>query len=566
MSEARATPSAGLFHLLSPKFFSAMARSKVAGQTHRARIVLLALIGAAFWAIVFGLLFRLLRYFAGIAEIGAFLATKLLGLILLSLFGILILSNIVTALSSFFLAKDLDLLVAAPVDWLRLYMSKLVDTLLHSSWMVVLVGVPILTAYGLSYHGGFLFPLVAAALVIPMLVIPAALGSALTLILVNVFPARRTRDILSIIAVFAAGGVLLALRLIRPERLTRPEGFRSLVEFISLLRTPTSPWIPSEWAAQGIMSWLQHAPDWLSVYMLWSTASAAVVAGAALHRYAYPRGFTKAQESGGRPAGMGASGGILARLLSRLGTVRHQLMSKEIRTFFRDTTQWSQLILLAVLVVVYVFNVKFLPLHGQGMTFFLQNVIPFVNIELAGFVIASIAARFIFPGVSLEGRQLWLLRSSPLDMRILLWAKFWVGTLPLLILAILLVFITDVLMEVDAFMMTVSLMTITFLTFGIAGLALGFGALFPRFETENAAQIPTSFGGLLLMMAAIVLIGGVVLLEARPVYRALGARMYGYTVSPYEIWIGFGLAAALCLAATFVPIRIATKEMRRLEG
>ena len=98
------------------------------------------------------------------------------------------------------------------------------------------------------------------------------------------------------------------------------------------------------------------------------------------------------------------------------------------RLFFRDTTQWSQLILLTVLVVVYVFNIKFLPLSGEGVTFFLVNVVPFVNLILAGFVLASIAARFIFPGVSLEGRTLWLLRSSPLSMEQLLWSKFWVGT------------------------------------------------------------------------------------------------------------------------------------------
>jgi len=193
-------------------------------------------------------------------------------------------------------------------------------------------------------------------------------------------------------------------------------------------------------------------------------------------------------------------------------------------------------------------------------------VIPFINIILAGFVIASIAARFIFPSVSLEGRTLWLLRSSPLDMKMLLWSKFWVGTLPLLILAIALVFITDVLMEVDAFLMAVSVMSITLLTFGIAGLALGFGALFPRFETENAAQIPTSFGGLLLMMAAVALVGSVVLLEARPIYRALAARTFGFEVGRYEVWLGFALATALCLLATFIPIRIATREMRRLES
>ena len=563
MSEARVT--AGVMHLLSPKLLSAFSRGRSAGEGHRPRIVLLTLVGAIFWTIVFGLLYRLLNYFAGIAEIGAFLATKLLGLILLSLFGILILSNVVTALSSFFLAKDLDLLVAAPVDWLRLYVSKLIDTFVHSSWMVVLVAVPILTAYGISYHGGILFPLIALAAMLPALLIPTALGSALTLLLVNIFPAKRTKDILSVIAVVSAAGVLLALRLIRPERLTRPEGFRSLVEFISVLRTPASPWLPSEWAAQGMMSWLNDAPDLLPFYMLWSTAGVAVVGGAVLHRHLYPRGFTKSQESGGQAAGARAGRGPAGRILAPWGVVRYQLLLKEVRTFFRDTTQWSQLILLAVLVVVYVFNVKFLPLHGPGMTFFLSNVIPFINIVLSGFVIASIAARFIFPGVSLEGRTLWLLRSSPLDMKMLLWSKFWVGTLPLLLLAIVLVFITGALMEVDAFMMAVSVMTITLLTFGIAGLALGFGALFPRFETENAAQIPTSFGGLLLMMSAVVLIGSVVMLEAVPIYRRFGARMYGLEASANELWMGFALAVALCVAATFIPIRIATREMRRLE-
>src|SRR5258706_16011554 len=124
---------------------------------------------------------------------------------------------------------------------------------------------------------------------------------------------------------------------------------------------------------------------------------------------------------------------------------------KEFRLFFRDTTQWSQLILLAVLVIAYVFNIKFLPLQGEGITFFLRNVIPFLNLVLAGFVLASIAARFIFPGVSLEGRTLWLLRSSPMSMRQLLWSKFWVGALPLLILAVAIIGVTDYLLEVSEF-------------------------------------------------------------------------------------------------------------------
>jgi ABC-2 type transport system permease protein len=557
--------TASLRHLLSPKLLSARARPLGKTENRLGRLVLFTAIGGVFWLLVFGLLYRLLRYFKGIPEIGALLAGKLLALTLLSLLGILILSNIVTALSSFFLAKDLDLLVAAPVDWLRLYGAKLLETTIHSSWMVVLIATPVLTAYGISYEGGFLYPLIAIAAMIPLLLIPAAIGSAVTLLLVNIFPARRTRDILSVIAVLAAAGVVLLFRLVRPERLARPEGFRSLIEFISLLRTPTSSWTPSEWAAQGIMSWLRNDPEILPFYLIWSTAAVAIVVGAVLHRWLYMRGFSKSQESGERWVRQGPFGRLVARALTPWGVMRRELVLKEMRLFFRDTTQWSQLILLAVLVVVYVFNIKFLPLRGEGITFFLQNVIPFVNLILAGFVLASIAARFIFPGISLEGRTLWLLRSSPLEMRQLLWSKFWVGTLPLLALALVLVFATGILLEVSRFMMAVSVFTITLMTFAIAGLALGFGAMFPKFNTENAAQIPTSFGGLILMMASIALIAIVIVLEARPVYQYVGTQYLKETPSVMGLWVGFGGAAVVCLAATFIPIRIAIRRMKELE-
>jgi ABC-2 type transport system permease protein len=284
-----------------------------------------------------------------------------------------------------------------------------------------------------------------------------------------------------------------------------------------------------------------------------------------LHRLLYPLGFSKAQESAERWARSGALHGFGMRVLEPVGILRRELILKEVRLFFRDTTQWSQLILLAVLIVVYVFNIKYLPLRGEGITFFLVNVVPFLNLVLAGFVLASIAARFIFPGVSLEGRTLWLLRSSPMHVRDLLWAKFWVGTLPLLLLALGIVGVTNWLLQVSDFMFFVSVASITLLTFALAGLAIGFGTMFPQFETENAAQIPTSFGGLLYMMASVALIGGVVILEARPVYGYLSARAFGTAADPTEMVVGFGAAALLCIAATIVPIRLALTRLEAVE-
>jgi len=551
--------------LMSPKWLTARARAVTGERGRGARWVVLALVGIVFWAVVFGLLYRVLSYFASVEEIGPLLAGKLLGLLLISFVAILLLSNIIAALSSFFLARDLDLLMSAPVDWLPMYASRLFETALHSSWMVLLLSLPVLAAYGLAFDGGLLYVAAAIAGFIPFLIIPAALGSAVTLVLVNVFPARRTRDILSVIGVLAAAGLVVLFRLVRPEQLARPEGFRSLVEFISVLRGSSSPFLPSDWLQRVLMGSLTGRSDPLPLYLLWSTAAGLVVLGALLHWRLYAIGFTRAQEGAQRFAREGAGTRLLRRLLSPLGTLRRELVLKELRIFFRDSTQWSQLILLAVLVVVYVVNIRYLPLTGEGMTFFIVNVIPFLNLALSGFVLASIAARFLFPAVSLEGRTWWLLRSSAMSMGDLLWAKFWTGTLPLLVLAVGIVTVTNVLLQVSPFMFAVSVGTITLVTFAIAGLAIGFGTLYPRFESENAAQIPTSFGGLLFMMTAIGLIGTVLLLEARPIYTWLGARSAGETAAARDLVAGLAGAAAVCLAATFIPLRIAQRRLDAIE-
>ncbi|MFZ9898338.1 MAG: putative ABC transporter permease subunit [Gemmatimonadaceae bacterium] len=560
-----ALPDAPLGLLLRPKWLTARTRATRGERGRGARAAILGGTGILFWALSFGVLYRLLQYFRGVEEIGPVLAGKLLGLLLVGFGSILLLSNVITALSSFFLAKDLDLLVAAPVDWLRVYAAKLLETLIASSWMVLLVAVPLLSAYGVVFDGGWRFALLCVAVLLPYFVLPSAIGAAATLLLVNIFPARRTRDILSVIAVLSAGALVLVIRLVRPERLARPEGFRSLVEFVAVLRTPSSPLLPSEWAQQVLMGQLTGEPAWLPLYLLWTTAAAVVVLGALLHRGTYLRGFSKAQEGGQRVAGRARGRGLLHRLLGPWGVLRRELVLKEVRVFFRDTTQWSQLILLGVLVVVYVYNIKFLPLQGDGITFFLRNVVPFLNLVLAGFVLASVAARFLFPAVSLEGRTLWLLKASPLRMRDLLWSKFWVGTLPLLAVALGIVGVTDWLLQVSPFMIAVSLATITMLTVALAGLAIAMGTLFPQFETENAAQIPTSFGGLLYMMASIALIAIVVILEARPVYGYLSAQAFGTPAPAWSLAPWFGAAALVCVLATLVPLRIALTRLEAVE-
>ena len=557
-------PSLG--DVLAPKWRSALARTRVEQRGRGTRVVLLLVVGALFWTAAFGICYRVLSY-VQTQEIGILLASKMLGVIFLAFAAILLLSNLITALSSFFLARDLDLLVAAPLHWFRLYLAKLLETAGHSSWMVVLMAVPILTAYGIVFDGGPLFPFVVIAALIPFVILPAVVGAAVTLLLVNVFPARRIRDLLTLVALGAVGGVALLFRLVRPERLARPEGFASLVEFLQVLRTPTNPFLPTQWASDMIMNWLRHVADPLPVLLLLTTAAAFVMMGGWLHGRLFRDGYSKSQEGAEKFVRGRSWSGLAAHLVSGLSPARREFLLKDVRLFFRDPTQWSQLILLGVLVVVYIFNIRSLPLFsGEKVPFFLVTVIVFLNLGLAGFVLTAIGARFIFPSVSLEGRQLWLIQSSPLELRALVLSKYWLGTLPLVLLALIITVTTNLLLRASPFMMLVSCGTIAAFTFAASALALAFGAAYPKFDTENAAQIPTSFGGLVFMMSGVSLLGLLIAVEALPVGAYLQAHQRGepFVLSPTLI-LALAAVLVLCAVTAVIALQLASRRLEALE-
>jgi len=556
----------GILWLLRPKIRSKLNRTK-SEEGRLFKWGVLAFVGIFFWAFIFGIIFRMLLYFRGTQGIGDLLAGKLLGLALLTFLMILLLSNVITALSTYFLSKDMELLVAAPVDSVKLYGARLVETIVDSSWMVALLAIPLLAAYGVVYGAGWSFYGLAVVTLIPYLVLPAVLGTAFTLILVNVFPARRTRDLLALIGLFSAAGVVVLFRFLRPERLMRPEEFRDLVDFMAVLRTPTSPWLPNEWVAGTLMSHLNGVFDPFPFWLLWSTAAAVFVGGAWLHHRFFASGFTRAQEGAELREGRVRTTKLEARFGWTAPATR-QLVAKEIRVFFRDATQWSQLILLAVLVVVYVYNIKVLPLYtGEQVSFFLINAVSFLNLGLAGFVVAAIAARFVFPGMSLEGRMMWLLRSSPLDVRTLFLTKYWVGTVPLLAVALPLIVLTNIILEANPLILVLTTIAMIGITLAMTALALGFGAIYPNYETDNMAEIPTSFGGLVFMMAAVSYLAGVVILLAWPVYRFLLVRYQtpGGSAGILPLVLGASGALVLTVACIVLPLRAGVKKVRALE-
>jgi ABC-2 type transport system permease protein len=97
--------------------------------------------------------------------------------------------------------------------------------------------------------------------------------------------------------------------------------------------------------------------------------------------------------------------------------------------------------------------------------------------------------------------------------------------------------------------------------------ALAWGILYPQFESENAAQIPTSLGGLLFMLGAIATLGLVTIAQVWSLRGFLISGLPGRELRPLlstELWMGAGLTALLCVAATVIPYRLAAARLSRI--
>ena len=90
-------------------------------------------------------------------------------------------------------------------------------------------------------------------------------------------------------------------RFIRPEQLARPEGFRNFLDYLTVLKAPTSPWLPSEWSAEMLMNWLTPGGGPVADRQaLGGGAMPRSRSGALVHRRLFLLGYSKAQEGAER--------------------------------------------------------------------------------------------------------------------------------------------------------------------------------------------------------------------------------------------------------------------------
>jgi ABC-2 type transport system permease protein len=555
-------------YLLLPSLWATRNRARRREKGDSARGVVFGGIGLVVMSALFYGAFWVTWQAAQYAELGDYLIRIGLSWLFLTFLSFLAFSGVVASLSTFFLSDDLRLMLAAPVASRRLFFARFSRTVAQAGWMVVVFLLPVLAGIAFAKCASWWFVLTATMTVVPFVVIPVALGSAVTLLLVNVFPARRARDILMLMGLVFAMSLVLLLRFLQPERLLRVESMPEVTDFFATLQSPITPLLPSFWAGEALFAGLQNGRDLLHIAALWSTAAAMVIAvGWAFERWHFA-GFSKAQEARKARFTQWRALDRLAGLLP-MSQVRKHLLIKDLKVFLRDVSQWSQLLLLLALVMVYLYNFRVLDLERiPYMSGMLKNMYAFLNLAMAGFVMATVTVRFVFPAVSAEGAAFWIIRTAPISLKDFLWSKFWTGLVPVLALTEILIVAGNRLLGVDPFLQRMSAAAVVFMTFALVGLACGLGARYPRFAADNPSQIAGSYGGVAFMILAVLYVLVMIVLLGWPSSLYLFSQIRSRPLTGNQellIAVMFTTAAALSVAIWLLGMRTGVRALQEMD-
>jgi len=498
--------------------------------------ILLFLIGGFFF-------FRkIFLYLEGVELIGPVLSARILNLAFLVFFTMLLMSNLVTSLSTFFRSREVDFLMSSPIPAGRVFTSKFIENVFYSSWATLIAGIPLIFAFGASRNSSLFFYPSALLTLLFFLAIPACLGVLLLLLLIYVFPRIKKGKVLLFLVGFLLLGAVIFL-LGRPSVFKIPftSELSELDRYLESLGAYSSPYLPSTWLTNSILSASARHPamaglslqsDFLFFFLLLlSTGLFFVLLTQGIGMKVYRSLWL----SRGRGTASRAHTTLRTPYSAlRIGSIPHSpvasLIWKDIIIFLRDPTQWTQAAILLGLLTVYVVSLHKTPIYFKDP--FWKTVISFINLGFTGYVFATLSIRFIYPTISLEGSSFWVLRTSPLSIRGLFFGKLLVNLFIGILLVEVLVILSNLLLEVGFFLTLISSIAVLFFALSLVSISMGFGAALLDLKERNPSKIASGPGGLLTALVSLTYIALSATILAWPVYLHL---MDQFTHQPHKV-------------------------------
>jgi ABC-2 type transport system permease protein len=492
--------------------------------------------------------------------IGLFLFHRFISMLLFVFFVAINVGNIVVSFSTLYRSPEVTFLLSTPVSYLNIFIIKFLDNFFYSSGTLFLVGFSVLLGYG-TYFGmpWYFYPWIMFGVLIPFMFLAACIAVLILLLLMKIAEKISIKKLVGILVVVYFVQIYLYFSLTSPVHMVNEvmRYYPYVNRYFGNLDPPLTKYLPNFWVSQilyfSLAGNMKIATGFSALLLL---ASAAAFIGVILAggKYFYSTWMTSLSIKSFRVRQWEVVGDFFKfEKKSVLSPQTESVLKKEYWQFFREPSQWMHFGVMLVLVTVFLASVSDIDFHLADPM--LKTAVYIVVFIFNVFLISSIALRFSFPMMSLEGDAYWTIRSAPITASKVYWIKWSAVAMLLMSLALPLVFFSNIPYQQIAIFGLTSTPSMLFIVAAVVSLNFGMGSYFVNYSEKNPIRIASSQGATLSFLIGLVFLILLVVIYFFPVLSVFRARSIGYPPRTAYMYYALGMMAiSSCIVGTFFHV------------
>lgn len=508
-------------------------------------------------------------YLLGVERLGLFLFHRYLSMLLFVFFLSISVGNIIVSYATFYRSPEMTFYLTKPVSHTSLFVMKFLDNFFYSSTAFFLMALAVFLGYGSYFHFGWLFYVRTMLFVlIPFMLLAAAVAVTLLLAFMRYADSIGLPKIIASLVLLYLSALYGYFSVTNPVRLQARvlQFYPNLDQYFGFLDPPLAKAMPNHWVSE-VLYWSARGDSQAALsyeLLLIGAAALVLVLMVLVARRVFYAGWLSSLHIRLAAIHDSAAGpGVLdfGRGSPGVDSQSDVLVKKEILQFVREPSQWIHFGVITILIVTFVGSMAQVNLSQPDP--FLQTVSYSVVLLFNAFLIASIALRFVFPSVSIEGVNLWPVWSAPVSRRKVFWLKFAFGIIPVLLASAVLVVFSHRTLRQFPLLVPVALLIMGCVAFALVALNLGAGSLSTDYREKNPIRVASSQTATLTFLVSLAYLAIVLLLTFMPYRTYFGNVFRGAPVESGGMWLSVGVVAVLSLGFGTAMLAAGMKALQR---
>ena len=462
-------------------------------------------------------------------KIGLFLFHRFIGMMLFVFFVTINLGNMVVSFSTLYRSPEMNFLLTSPVSYLNIFVIKFLDNFFYSSGTLFMVGFSVLLGYGYYFHlSWYFYVLMMVGVLVPFMFLAACVAVIILLLLMKLASKINFRLLAGGIVILYLSQIYFYFEVSSPVHLVREvmKYYPNVDLYFGMLDPLALKLLPNFWVSEIMYFFVteKYFPvfQYTSLLIL-STAGLFVIALAVANAFFYSTWITSLSIKSLTVRSLELKNTFFSfGKRSFFSSQTEVLLKKEFWQFLREPSQWIHFSVMMALLIVFLMSASSLSIKLEApelkavvyLTVFIFNI----------FLINSIALRFGFPMISLEGNAYWSIRSAPIAASRMYWIKFSIVMIFLTLLSIVIAWLSNIpylyaQKVINPFpkppsfeephhsikiLAYYSIIITPIITATLASINVGLGSVYANFIEKNPIRIASSQGATMTFLLSVV--------------------------------------------------------------